>query len=134
MRSVPSGTPVWRATSRIVRTSGTCSGGGLEGGARLEEAQPDAALGGAERHALDAGDLLAREAAAVGQQKRLALVFRELVEGAQPGERALAGDHDPARRLGGRDEGTLLLRGPVDGGRAGAARAPAVERAAAGHH
>src|SRR5690349_11479927 len=116
MRSVPSGTPVWRATSRIVRASGTCLrslGRGLEGGARLAEAQSHAALGGAERDALDLGDLLTREAATVGEQEGLALVVRELVQRAEQGERALAPDDRLGCGLGGGHEGALLLRGPV---------------------
>src|SRR3954449_10354404 len=120
MRRVPSGTPVWRAISRIVRASGTSSGGGLQGGARLAQAEAHAALGGAERDALDAGDLLAREAAAVGEQECLALVGRELVEGVQQGERSLAADHGLGRGLGRCHERSLLLGGAVDGGLAGA--------------
>src|SRR3954468_7000406 len=107
MRRVPSGTPVWRATSRIVRAPGTSSGGGLGGGARLPEAETHAALGGAEGDALHAGDLLAREAAPVGEQERLALVVRKLLERAEQGEGALAADDRlrgplPARHPGGR--------------------------------
>src|SRR3954467_6697679 len=116
MRRVPSGTPVWRAISRIVRASGTSSGGGLQGRAGLAEAESDAALGGAERDALDAGDLLAREAAAVREQERLALIRGKAIEGAEQVERALAADHGLGGGLGRGHERTLLPGGAVYSG------------------
>src|SRR4051812_6102497 len=135
MRSVPSDTPVSRATSLMVKTGSTpLRGQRLHVLARAPETEPDAALRGAERHLLDPRDLARREAAAVGEQEGVALVARERLEHAQQALRALAADHRLGGVLGRLRDGALLLLGALDGVLAGTAGAPAVERAAAGEH
>src|SRR4051794_41568274 len=131
MRSVPSDTPVSRATSLMVKTGSTpLRGQRLHVLARAPEAESDAALSGAERDLLDPRDLARREAAAVGEQQGVALVARERLEHAEQALRALAADH----RLGGglarlRDR-PLLPLGALAGALPGPARPPAVAPAA----
>src|SRR4051794_10948473 len=56
-------------------------GGGAELGPQLRQAEPDPALGGAQRHAGPARDLVGGQAAPVGEDDRLALGVRQRAQG-----------------------------------------------------